>query len=266
MRAFVLALLTACAATDLETEAADTSALSANPPSPSIPPAWIDLARTKALVAVAGTNNARDVREALARGDGTPAQPFHSWQAIDAAATLLDLAGTSPRIVHAFGYGSAPDPTAHYSYRPVTGRAVELVFLGHESVAPGESPGPLSFGTGQAEDDARKLATVLGERSDVLLVGHSWGGAVIDYGRLMGIVDAPGITLGSPRKLYSNPFQYTRLRPDGDLPGELWIVRRPDDPIASENVLDALHALIDSSQLAAHDYRLADGTWGISAQ
>jgi hypothetical protein len=137
------------------------------------------------------------------------------------------------------------------------------------------NPGPFSYGTGQARDDAEHLrdalATHLAGR-DVLCIGHSWGGAVLDYGKLIGVLDRPVITLGAPVKLFSNPFEDTRLRDDGDdTDSGLYVARRPDDPVRSENPISIALALL-SGALVNHDYMLAwhsggerrGGVWGIS--
>ena len=135
-----------------------------------------------------------------------------------------------------------------------------LTFLGTASVAPGAHPGPLLFGTGQAKDDAEHLRDELRSKlagHRILGIGHSWGGAVLDYGKLIGVLDIPVISLGAPVKLFSNPFQDTRLRTDGDHPGDaIYVARRPDDPVRDENPLAILKALI-SGQLLNHDYMLA---------
>ncbi|MBX3226303.1 MAG: hypothetical protein KIT84_43030 [Labilithrix sp.] len=274
-----LVVMAGCAAFDAEEveepETEVSNAVSApNPASGSLPAAWIKRATGKTLVAVAGTNAATDTKSALARGEGTAARPLERVQALEAAATVLDLTGDRARVVYAFGYGSAPTPGKKYTYRARSGRVLDVVYLGRASVSPGASPGPLSFGTEQARADAKRLQEEIdaAKLKNVLLVGHSWGGAVVDFGQQKGILTAPAISIGAPPKLHSNPLQSTRLRPDGDTAGEIFVRRRPDDPIADENVLVAIRALIDDDGLAGHDYMMArsgtparpGGTWGLS--
>lgn len=81
----------------------------------------------------------------------------------------------------------------------------------------------------------------------------------------------PAVSIGSPVKLFASVFETTRLRPNGvDVAGNIYIARRPDDPIASESFLTLALAraqgnLINHSYTTAwHGDRVLGGVWGIS--
>ncbi len=248
-----------------------------NPPSPSLPERWASIVAGRAIVVVAGTNNASDAEAAFREGVGESAdRPLHHWQAVEAASAILDATKRKVDTIYAFGYGPAPQDTPYF-YRLLDGRTVTLTFLGSAAVTPGRNPGPTSFGTEQAENDAKNLKAEitarLGDRK-VLCVGHSWGGAVLDYGKLRGVLDVPAISIGAPVKLHSNPIQTTRLRPEGDHAAEgLYVARRPDDPVRDENAV-AIALALARGQLVNHDYMLAwhgptqrrGGVWGVSGE
>jgi hypothetical protein len=247
----------------------------ANPPSALLPARWAEVVADRAIVVVAGTNNASDAEAAFRDHVGDDAgHPLHHWQAVEAAMAILDVTKRSVDTIYAFGYGPAPEERPYF-YRVLDGRTLKVTFLGTSSVSPGKHPTLTSFGTGQAEEDAKNLKaeieTKLRNRK-VLCIGHSWGGAVLDYGKLRGILDMPAISIGAPVKLFSNPIEDTRLRDDGDYPADgLYVARRPDDPVRGEDPIAIAVALV-RGELTNHDYMLAwhgptkrpGGVWGLS--
>src|SRR5690242_10755884 len=87
-----------------ESDAADLTAapaVSANPEAPALPASWIATATNRSVIAVAGTNSGKEATAAVLAGEGTRERPFHQWQALEAAATILEVTGSTSDVIYA---------------------------------------------------------------------------------------------------------------------------------------------------------------------
>jgi hypothetical protein len=261
----------------------------ANIPSPNLPSTYVQHARERRIVAVAGANAGTQVREWLARGWGTEAEPFRRVQSLEAVTALHELAGSNERRIWAWGYGPEVDQNKKYFYRAISGTTFELHFVGTDVVA--TAYGDLTkFGETSVRDDATNLRAALdaapefrGER--LMIVGCSWGAAIVDYGMtrtpsrnvpsptegsIFGDVVAMAIAgpLDLPTRL--QPWPFVRMSWDGDYDGKFLVRRRPDDLVGK----GGLHPLRSQFRGPTHNYTLAwhdangtrvpGGFWGIS--
>jgi hypothetical protein len=84
---------------------------------PRIPSKYVDWARERDIVVIAGANQAVKYWRRIRSGLGTAARPFRGTQSLDAAIALAALSGRDDRTFYACGYGPAVDPSETISIR-----------------------------------------------------------------------------------------------------------------------------------------------------
>jgi hypothetical protein len=236
--------------------------------SPRLPDRFVEWAREREIVVVAGANQALKYRRRILLGRGTRERPFEGTQSIEAAIAVRELSGTGSRVLFAWGYGGAVDPAREYFYRAGAGHLYHLRFIDREGI--GNS---FNYSEAAARADAWRLEQAMSASPDlsqrlVVFVGCSWGAAVIDYalthGASQGLsLPGAGIALGGPRELFrpSSPLRPCLASENGDH-GNLWVQRHPDDPIGK----GGLRPLLYFRNTRLHDYRIPPpgaGVWGI---
>jgi hypothetical protein len=259
----------------------------ANTASPRLADKWIDVARGRTIVAVAGANAGSQMREWLSKGWGTEDQPFRRVQSLEAATALHEIAGNEDPVLYGWGWG-AEDTQRTYHYRAISGKRYALRFIATDVVATGF--GDLrGFLEANAKKDAEALERALKTHAELaekplMIVGCSWGGAVVDYGKtrttsraqpsveqpaILG--DVPTMAIAGPMDLPTNmqPWPFIGMSHDGDY-GSLLVYRRPDDAVGQ----GGLRPLISRFAGPTHNYtmywheengeRAAGGFWGIS--
>lgn len=223
-----------------------------NPVSTRIPDGWIDLARASEIVVVAGANAGSIVEGMREDGRGSADRPFViNIQAIEAAAALLQIADPGRDTIHAWGFGDSIEPEQTYYYLALTGKLYQVHFLNTDAVGPAYVSATKEiwkYLESECRNDATRLAAAVGadkqlDGHQVLFVAHSWGAAIVDYGITRTdatgapILTNPAIALGSPRELPSTKlgWPFVRLSDNGDF-GDLFMVRRPDDPVGKGGI------------------------------
>ena len=233
---------------------------------------FIEWARSREIIVVAGANQAFKYGRRILLGRGTRDRPFEATQSIEAAIALLDLTGTDRRSLFAWGYGPVVDPARLYFYRGFNGRIYEIRFLARDGIG-----NAYNYTYASARSDACRLGSCVSRNElvasrPVMFVGCSWGAAVIDQGLTQTPADrrlpGPGVAVGGPSHLpapsWPRPLASRALSPNGDH-GHLWVQRHPADPIGR----GGLAPLLYFRNKRLHDYRIAgrgsgSGMWGIS--
>ena len=236
--------------------------------SPRLPDRFVEWARERHIVVIAGANQALKYRRRILLGRGTRERPFEGTQSIEAAIAVRELSGTGSRELFAWGYGRAVNPAREYFYRAVEGHIYRIRFIDREGI--GNS---FNYSEPAARADAWRLEKAMAASAELskrplVFVGCSWGAAVIDYALTYGVsqglsLTGGGIALGGPRELFRpcSPLRPCLLSENGDH-GNLWVQRHPDDPIGK----GGLRPLLYFRNTRLHDYRIQPpgaGVWGI---
>jgi hypothetical protein len=261
----------------------------ANPTSPRLGDAYVRYARDAEIVAVAGTNAGNDAHGWRVDELGSEEKPLRHEQSLEAATSLHEIAGTGRTEIWAWGWPEV-DRTRTYAYRANSGKTYALHFLADDPVAPAYGD-VTTYTESHVRDDATRLrgaldAAPLGGRQ-VMLVGHSWGGAIVDYGKtqttdrrppdaqhppILGNVRA--LAFAAPKDLPTSlqPWPFIGLGADGEYDeGRLLVRRRPDDLVGKGGlwpVLSGFGGPTHNYTMASHDDGsgavLQGGFWGIS--
>lgn len=245
----------------------------ANPPSARLPDRWIEIARGRSLVAIAGANAGTQYRQWMKDGWGTDDAPLRRVQSLEAVTAIYELLGEpAPTTIDAWGWG-ADDIDRDYVYEAIGGKHYTVRFLSHDAVA--AAYGDLSrFNEEGVLADAKALrATIDAVRPgvDVMYVGCSWGGGIIDYGKTRNILgDVPGLAIASPLDLPTlmQPWPFVGLSHTGDH-GDLLVVRRPDDAVGQGGLRPLKSAFAGPTHnytLAWHGDQIPGGFWGITGE
>jgi len=243
----------------------------ANPESSRLPDKWIEIARSKSLVAIAGANAGTQFNEWMKNGWGTDDAPLRRVQSLEAVTAIYELLGDDRTTIDAWGWG-ANDIDRDYVYEAIGGKHYTVRFLSQDAVAAAYGD-LLKFNEEGVLADAKNLKRTIDETRagvDVMYVGCSWGGAIIDYGKTRNILgDAPVLAIASPLDLPTlmQPWPFVGLSHTG-YHGDLLVVRRPDDAVGQ----GGLRPIASSFAGPTHNYtfawhgddQIAGGFWGIS--